>query len=194
MNLDPDRLYRIFSNERFLSMQGLSGEEAIFIQTYDVADEDSVAATVRSLATRLRNSGISVAEVDLFGLVLEEMKAGGILDDFLTEESSYDPGNRAETLENYADAEQRIAPRLLRVMAEAGARLSFLCGAGHVYPFLRAHTLLDCTQQVEFKHPVVLFYPGDYIQVPGKGSQLQLFGTMPSDGYYRARNLDHYRL
>ncbi len=194
MNPDPERLFKIFCNERFLSMQGLSGEEAIFIQTYDVAHEDLVCATIRSLAARLRNSGINVGEVDLFSLVLEEMKDGGVLEDFLREETSYHPADRVETLKNYADSKQRIAPRLLKMMAESGARVTFLSGAGHVYPFFRAHTLLDCTQQAEFKHPVVLFFPGDYIQIPGKGSQLQLFKTTPSDGYYRARNLDHYRL
>ncbi len=44
------------------------------------------------------------------------------------------------------------------------------------------------------RHPVVLFFPGEYIQVPEKGSQLRLFGTMPGEGYYRAFNMEHYRL
>jgi len=191
---DPERLFKILSNERFLSMEGLSGEEAIFIQSYDVADEDRVSAILKSLAIRLRNSGINVAEVDLFRLFLDELRMEGLLEHFVSDEPTFDRKELFGDLKNFADSKSRIAPRLLRVMEESGAGITLLSGAGHIFPFLRAHTLLDSTQDTELKHPAVLFFPGEYIQVPGKGSQLRLFGSMPSDGYYRARNLDHYRI
>jgi len=48
------------------------------------------------------------------------------------------------------------------------------------------------------QHPVVMFFPGQYTQEEGVGSQLRLFGTLPSPllyrPYYRAFNLDDYRL
>jgi hypothetical protein len=47
-------------------------------------------------------------------------------------------------------------------------------------------------------HPIVMFFPGEYTQDPGGGSHLRLFGSLPSpriyNPYYRAMNLDHYRL
>lgn len=190
---DPDRLYRILSSERFLSMQGLANEVPIFIHAYDVADEDRVFAMIKSLGSRLRNAGIQIAEVDLFGLLLAELSDEGLLEDFIADETSFDRKSLLGDLKNYADA-SRLVPRLVRVMEQAGAKLTLLFGVGHIFPFLRAHTLLDSIQPAMMRHPVVLFFPGEYIQVPEKGSQLRLFGSMPGEGYYRAFNLDHYRL
>jgi hypothetical protein len=190
---DSDRLYHILSSERFLSMQGLANEVPIFIHAYDVANEDRVLAMIKSLASRVRNTGIQVAEVDLFGLFLEELRDEGLLDDFINDETTFDRKSLLGDLQNYAAA-TRLVPRLVRVMEDAGAKLTLLFGVGHIFPFLRAHTLLDSIQPAMMRHPVVLFFPGEYIQVPEKGSQLRLFGSMPGEGYYRAFNLDHYRL
>jgi hypothetical protein len=190
---DSDRLYHILSSERFLSMQGLANEVPIFIHAYDVANEDRVLAMIKSLASRVRNTGIQVAEVDLFGLLLAELRDEGLLDDFINDETTFDRKSLLGDLKNYAAA-TRLVPRLVRVMEDAGAKLTLLFGVGHIFPFLRAHTLLDSIQPAMMRHPVVLFFPGEYIQVPDKGSQLRLFGSMPGEGYYRAFNLDHYRL
>ncbi len=190
---DSDRLFRILSSERFLSMQGLANEVPIFIHAYDVADEDRVLAMIKSLASRIRNTGTQVAEMDLFGLLLAELRDEGILDEFINDEATFDRKSLLGDLKNYAAA-TRLVPRLVRVMEDAKAKLTLLSGVGHIFPFLRAHTLLDSIQPAMMQHPVVLFFPGEYIQVAGQGSQLRLFGSMPGEGYYRAFNLDHYRL
>lgn len=76
-------------------------------------------------------------------------------------------------------------------------QLTFLLGAGRVYPFLRTHTILEALQPAMTRHPIVLFFPGDYVQ-ESNGSALLLFGAQPSPKlsrpYYRAINLAHYRL
>lgn len=190
---DPERLFQILSSKKFLSMEGLANEVPIFIQAYDVSDEDPVSALVKSLAARLRKSGLEVAEVDLFQLFLAELKDEGLFDDFINDEATFGRQTLLGDLKNFASA-SRLVPRLVRVMEDAGAKLSLLSGVGHIFPFLRAHTLLDSIQPAMMRHPVVLFFPGDYIQVPAKGSQLRLFGSMPAEGYYRAFNLDHLRL
>jgi len=79
-------------------------------------------------------------------------------------------------------------------MERQKARLTFVSGAGHAFPFLRTHTLLDSIQPAMMNHPVILFFPGEYNQVTGLGSQLRLFGSLQAKGYYRAFNLDQYRL
>jgi hypothetical protein len=190
---DSDRLYQILSSERFLAMQGLANEVPIFIHAYNVADEDRVLAMIKSLGSRLRNAGVQTAEVDLFTLLLAELHDEDLLDDFINDETTFDRKSLLGDLKNYAAA-TRLVPKLVRVMEDAGAKLTLLFGVGHIFPFLRAHTLLDSIQPAMMRHPVVLFFPGEYIQVPEKGSQLRLFGSMPGEGYYRAFNLDHYRL
>jgi hypothetical protein len=193
MNKDPEQLYQILSSERFLSMQGLANEVPIFIHAYDVADEERVSAMIKSLGSRLRNSGIQAAEVDLFDLLLAELLEEGLLEDFIEGESSFNRKDLLGNLKNYADP-GRLVPRLVGVMEQAGAKITLLFGVGHIYPFLRAHKLLESIQPAMMRHPVVLFFPGEYVQVPEKGSQLRLFGSMPGEGYYRAFNLEHYRL
>lgn len=194
MNHLLDKLFSILSSESFLSMQGLANEVPIFIQPYEVKEEDRVSSMIRALAQRLRTSGIKVAEVDLFHLLLEELREEGLLDAFTDEDAGYDRQDLLRDIKNYADPKTRLVPRLVRIMEEDGVQLTLVSGVGHAYPFLRAHTLLDSIQPAMMHHPLVMFFPGEYIQTPGLGSQLRLFGSLPAKGYYRAFNLDHYRL
>lgn len=193
MNQPSDRLYSILSSESFLSMQGLANEVPIFIQPYDVKDEDRMAAMIRALAQRLRTSGIKVVEVDLFQLLLEELREEDLLDAFTDDNAGYERKDLLRDLKNYADPKSRLVPRLVKLTERDGVQLTLVSGVGHGFPFLRAHTLLDSIQPAMMLHPLVMFFPGEYIQTPGLGSQLRLFGSLPAKGYYRAFNLDHYR-
>ena len=194
MNQSLESLFQILSSERFLTMQGLANEVPIFIKTYEVTEEDRMAGMIKALGSRLRNSGIKVAEVDLFSLLLDELREEDLLDDLIEEEPTFDRQDLYDTLKNHADPTTRLVPRLVRQMEDADVKLTLLSGVGHIFPFLRAHTLLDSIQPAMMEHPVVLFFPGEYTQTEGLGSQLRLFGSLPSKGYYRAFNLDHYRL
>jgi len=62
--------------------------------------------------------------------------------------------------------------------------LVLVSGVGSVYPFLRAHTLLNNLQSVMGRTPLVLFYPGKY-----DGRSLKPFNRLNSDNYYRAFKL-----
>lgn len=60
----------------------------------------------------------------------------------------------------------------------------FLVGIGKCYPILRSHTILNNLHQVVDHVPVVMFYPGKY-----DGQELNLFGEIKDDNYYRAFKL-----
>ena len=62
--------------------------------------------------------------------------------------------------------------------------LVLVSGVGSVYPFLRAHTLLNNLQPVMGKTPLVLFYPGKYDR-----KSLKMFNRLNSNNYYRAFKL-----
>jgi len=190
----PDRLFNILSSEKFLTMQGLANEVPIFIQAYDVADEDRVASGIKSLAQRLRNAGIKVAEVDLFRMLIDVLRDEDLLDCLIEDETTFAKADLFDTLKNHADPKSHLVPRLVSEMQSADVKITLLSGVGHLFPFMRAHTLLDSMQPAMVQHPVILFFPGEYNQIAGLGSQLQLFGSMQAKGYYRAFNLDHYRL
>ena len=60
----------------------------------------------------------------------------------------------------------------------------FLTGVGKVYPFMRAHKMLESMQQAFSDIPIVMFYPGEY-----NGQSLILFDKFHDGNYYRAFNL-----
>lgn len=194
MSNETDRLFAILSSPAFLAMEGLTNEVPIFIHAYEVAQEDGVCAMIKALASRLRNAGVETAEADLFQLFLEELEAEDVLEGFIEGESEYDRNELLSALQSRADPKDRLVPRLVDLMEQEQARLTLLSGIGHIYPFLRAHSLLEAIQPAMMRHPVVMFFPGEYIQVPGKGSQLRLFGRIQPKDYYRAFNLAHYRI
>lgn len=71
------------------------------------------------------------------------------------------------------------------------ADMVFLTGIGQVYPYIRAHALLNRVQDVFPEHtPVVLFFPGDYEKTATTVSVMRLFGRLDGDNYYRAFSLN----
>ena len=59
-----------------------------------------------------------------------------------------------------------------------------LTGIGKVYPFMRAHKILDNIQHVFADIPILMLYPGKW-----DGQTLELFGKFEDGNYYRAFNL-----
>jgi len=198
MNDLSERLFRTLSHPNFLAMKGLANEVPIFIQTYKPSQEDAIRRMVDGLVGRLRSTGITLKSLDLFSLVLDELEEHDILDDLLKCESDSEMVEILETLQNYSDPKTHLIPRLIREIGEDGAQLTLITGPGRIFPFLRTHTILESLQPAMLRHPVVIFFPGEYAQDPAGGSHLRLFGSIPSprinNPYYRATNLDHYRL
>ena len=60
----------------------------------------------------------------------------------------------------------------------------FITGVGQIFPFIRAHSILENVQHVFEDIPVVMFYPGRY-----DGQSLSLFGHLEDSNYYRAFDL-----
>jgi hypothetical protein len=191
-----EHLYGIFCHPNFLAMKGLANEVPIFIHPYDPAEEDSVRRMVDSLQSRLLSHGIQVAVVDLFDTVLGILEDNDLLTGLLEDEAIFEKVDLLETLENYADPKAHLIPRILEVIGNDETRLTLLVSVGRVFPFLRTHTVLEALQPAMMRHPIVMFFPGEYVQEEGSGSQLRLFGSVPTPSlyrpYYRAINLATY--
>ena len=198
MNELSNRLFGILGHPDFLSMKGLANEVPIFIQTYDPAEEDALRRIVANLVTLLRNKGIAVGALDLFDLVLGELEEHGILEDLLREEATSHRVEILETLQNYSDPKTHLIPRLINAVGSERTQLTLITGSGRVYPFLRTHTILESLQPAMLRHPIVIFFPGEYSQDPDGGSHLRLFGSIPApvinNPYYRATNLAQYAI
>jgi hypothetical protein len=196
MNALLERLVHVLGHPDFLAMKGLANEVPIFIQTYEPAQEDGVRRVVESVAVRLRGAGLTVRTLDLLDLVLDELEEHEILADLLESEPSSEKEEILETLQNYSDPGAHLIPRLVRGTGGEDPQLTLITGPGRVYPFLRTHSILESLQPAMLRHPVVIFFPGQYTQDPNGGSHLRLFGSIPvpriANPYYRAMNLDHF--
>jgi hypothetical protein len=198
INALSERLFKTLSHPNFLAMKGLANEVPIFIQTYEPSQEDAIRRMIDGLVSRMRNTGITLKSLDLFTLVLDELGECDILDDLINSEADAEKVEILETLQNFSDPKTHLIPRLIREIGEDGAQLTLITGPGRIFPFLRTHTILESLQPAMLRHPVVIFFPGEYAQDPAGGSHLRLFGSIPSprihNPYYRATNLDHYSL
>lgn len=193
-----ERLFQIFGHPAFLAMKGQANEMPIFIQAYEPWLERAVRHMISSLAARLRNNGVGVRTIDLFDLVLQELEEHRILDPLVNGEPTFGKAAVLETLQNYSDPKTHLVPRLMKAIDTDVIQLTLITGSGRLFPFLRTHTILEALQPAMVHHPVVIFFPGEYDQDSVGGSHLRLFGSMSSpkinNPYYRATNLDQYRL
>jgi hypothetical protein len=192
-----ERLFQVLRTSAFLEMKGQANEVPLFVQTYDPAEEDELRTMLESLTARLRSEGLILNRADFFDLVLSELEATGILRDLVRDEASFSKAEIFETLRNCSNPKTHLIPRLRHLMTD-GSQLTLITGSGRLFPFLRTHTILESLQPVMLRHPIVIFFPGRYEQDSSGGSHLQLFGSIPSpvinNPYYRASNMDHYRI
>lgn len=195
MNQKFERLTPLLASRQFLQMQGIGNEAPIFIQPYPPISENEVAIHIDSLTSRLRNTGVSVLRIDLFKLTVSLIDGvPGRLEKFMRAESTR-PKNLLRTdLGRIANAETAIVPAIARLLKDQPHNLALISGVGHVFPFLRTQTILENLQPAMVAKPVVVFFPGEYVQMEGLGSALRLFGCLPDRRYYRAFNLDDYHI
>jgi hypothetical protein len=65
----------------------------------------------------------------------------------------------------------------------------FLTGIGAAFPIIRSHTILNNLQTLVGDLPLVMFFPGTY-----NNQSLTLFDRLKDDNYYRAHNLNEYKI
>jgi hypothetical protein len=148
-----------------------------------------VENAIRGLRNKLDNNGIPVLELNIFDISIEilnnELGAGEIFD----LEKSMDKTEFKEALRSILDINEVLMPRIKTIIDASNARVFFLTGIGLVFPYIRAHSVLNNLQNVAKKAPTILFFSGNY-----NGLSLELFGLLKDDNYYRAFNIDTYKL
>jgi len=184
-----DSLYDVIRSERFLNRLGLGNELPFFISAFHPSLQNRVDLLVPSLATRLSNHGVSVLVLDLYDLAVELLKERGIWDRLMEKEAEIPKDRFFSTLTNATAPDDQLVPLIASKLEASSCSVLLITGVGLVYPFLRSHSVLENLQSVTKQTPTVLFFPGDYSYVDGKGSYLKLFGSLPDDRYYRAFNI-----
>lgn len=211
-DIDADfaHLYEIMESRSFRTNSGLAGEQPYYIYDYPPAQELEVAEHIKQLVSRLQTMtpkfdgdfAPKVLTLDLYDIALEILEKRGILDRILDREGKHHKKVSSNAhvdkflslLDNVLGADADHLPDAIRdhyeqAKAEGGADIVFITGIGKVYPYIRAHTLLNALQGRIDDHPLVMFYPGRYTRSAVSGSVMSLFNCLPEDNYYRAQNL-----
>ncbi len=178
---DLDRIKERISDSTFLANKGLGNEVGIHVFAYDPAYELAVRYYINNLKNE-KYTPYRIIEHDLYKIFL------GLLEDkrVLKRVEGIEEKNGKEYLLNNL---QKIAtPEALIDKMEYSSHqhgdVIFLTGIGKVYPFMRAHKMLDSMQLAFNDTPIVMFYPGNF-----NGRGLELFNEFHDGNYYRAFNL-----
>ena len=184
-----EHLYQVISNEEFLRMESLGGEIPFFISAFDARQQNDVDKAVKGLKNKLETNGIPVLELNIYDISIDllnqELGDGEIFE----LEKTMDKKEFKEALQSTLDINEVLIPKIKTIIDSSSARVYFLTGIGLVFPFIRSHNVLNNLQNVAKKAPTVTFFAGDF-----SGYSLELFGLMKDDNYYRAFNVDNYKL
>lgn len=187
-----DELYTLLSSEDFLMRKGVSTEVPFFICHYDATEQVKSDGVVKLLVEKLNTRGVKTLHIDLYKIMIEKMRANDDLDWTLENEGTVDHENLLTDMRAQLNVKTEIAPMIAEMIKFDDYRLVIVTGIGACYPIFEAHELLTNLSEIVTGVPLVLFFPGDYVQAPGSGASLHLFGRVEGRGYYRAFDIETF--
>lgn len=179
-----DAIWPRIADEEFQENKGTGGEVRYFIFDYEPCDEIIIRRKIWDLKRRNNpeTDGFTIVEFDLYNMVIDILRERGYLDKCTKYESEkgreYLYKAISKMLRLTSD-QNLIVNRIMEQTPEKS--VVFLTGVGKVFPFVRAHNVLNNLHQVFDKVPVIMFYPGNW-----NTQTLSLFGTIHDGNYYRA--------
>jgi len=197
-----EHIYNVIRTPRFLSLEALGGEIPFWISAYDPQHEVPVNQEIHNLVARLKsNDNISAHLVNLFELSISiadehlgreklhetEIKKSGRKRK--SDESHQDKTRFKKAMQSIVNVHERLIPSIRSQLEDKKPNLLLINGVGAVYPFIRSHTILNNLQSAVTDIPTLMFFPGTYT-----GRSLELFGLLKDDNYYRAFNIDQYKV
>lgn len=182
---DFDRLRKRFADNDFLNNRGLANEVGFYVYPYDASRELEVRQRTAELVAESQadNSPYRLVERNLWQTLLAICEDKRILGKITALEEKRGSDALLRQLQKIATPEA-YARTMDYSPHETGRDILIITGVGQVYPFVRAHSVLENAQSLFEDIPVVLMYPGRY-----DGQQLHLFDRISDGNYYRAFNI-----
>jgi hypothetical protein len=179
-----DAIWNRISSREFLENKGVANEVRYYVFDYEACDELIMRQKIKDLLARNNpeTDGFQIVEYDIYKLILSILEERGYVDKcirFEKEKGREYLYNAIFKLLRLTTDNNLIVNRIMENTPENS--VVFLTGIGKVYPFVRAHNVLNNLHQVFDKVPVIMFYPGHW-----NGQSLSLFGTISDGNYYRA--------
>ena len=179
-----DAIWNRISSREFLANKGVANEVRYYVFDYEACDELIMRQKIKDLLAHNNpeTDGFQIVEYDIYKLILSILEERGYVDKcirFEKEKGREYLYNAIAKLLRLTTDNNLIVNRIMENTPENS--VVFLTGIGKVYPFVRAHNVLNNLHQVFDKVPVIMFYPGNW-----NGQSLSLFGTISDGNYYRA--------
>jgi len=179
-----DAIWDRVSSKDFLENKGVANEVRYYVFEYEACDELIMRQKIEALLSKNNPDadGFRLMEYDIYKLVISILEERGYLEKCIRFEKEKGRDylyNAISKLLRLTTDDNLIVNRILQNTPEN--TVVFLTGIGKIYPFVRAHNVLNNLHQVFDKVPVVMFYPGNW-----NGQSLSLFGTISDGNYYRA--------
>lgn len=179
-----DKIRSRITSQEFLQGRGLGKDVPFYAFDYPASAERQVSEHLDWLLDDIaRKTELRIANVNVFELSIEQIRARGLYDKALAMETAKGVPALLNALKGSLEPGKLSAALMSRF---AGQKLDmvFLTGVGAAYPLVRTHSLLNNLQPLLGNVPLVLFYPGRF-----SGQSLQLFGDLQETPYYRAFRL-----
>ena len=153
---------------------------------YDPEDEFALRNEATLLETRLTQAGKRVHRISLAECLEQAMRAQHPLKDWFQTEREQGTESLAQTvhavLSDYAPSLVDLVASRMPEHADPHRDIIFILRTGALFPFYRAHTLLEQLHG-RVSTPTVLFYPGT---LDGKVG-LKFMGVLDADPNYRPK-------
>lgn len=184
-----DLLFKVLSNQKFLDKDGLGGEIPFFIQSFPAGQQHEVDLQIPSLVKRLLAANINILEINLYHLCIEILEQQNLLSQILKQESGMPKSRLIRVLSSSLNIDTRIIPEIRKRMENHPAKVVFITGVGAAFPVIRSHNILNNLQSLVDQIPLVMFFPGTY-----NNKSLTLFDRLKDNNYYRAHNLNAFKI
>lgn len=172
-----------------MNKEGLGGELPFFIHSFPVEKLTEVNSHVQSLMKRLHNSGTEIVEVNLYQIIIDILEQEGHFNKVLAQESRKTKERFLRDLSGPLNIESVVIPEIHKRLGETSAKIIFITGIEAVFPVIRSHSILNNLETLVDDLPLVMFFAGDY-----NNRSLTLFDRIKDDNYYRAHNLNEYKI
>lgn len=185
-----DEILPKITTPSFRENKGLGNEVGYHIFDYQPEYEMIVRNHVVFMKEKVNNDTTNqrIIEFDLYEVILDILDNKGYLQkNFQMEQkkgSQYVLNATRKSLRLTLNNDLVIKYIADRVEADD---IIFITGIGKAFPIIRSHVILNNLYKAVGQIPVVLFFPGRY-----DGQELQLFGEIKDNNYYRAFQLVDY--
>lgn len=186
-----DHLLKLILGSSILGGQTPGNDIPFFLCPYAPEDEWHMDVLIKGLKDDLSAQGSQVLDLNLYKISIDLLKSTGRWDRILSRESRDEKAKFLSMLQSLLNEREVFVPGIKALVEAQEHKVVFITGIAPVYPILRSSSILSHLQSVLKDAPVVIFFPGRYLQDVEAGFSLKLFGRVRERNYYRAHNMLH---